>query len=590
MIAGQVCDNAVVPKNVMAKDKEVAPLSAKEAHSLLASVRFSVLFPVLKEPDFAMLMALAFAGFRVDANGYANPLVRKRLADEASRNSDFAGKLRELAATAAAAPPAPGRPAPTHVPQTPAAQAAGREAADVATTATYRAERDRLKRERDEEADRRRAAEQELTQARMDALAANVAKTDAERELARVKQRAERLERKLRREEQNTAELRKVVAIHGVPTSVSKPHAEHAAPLAPERGDRTAWDFVESVRRHLDKAHGATARQIAADVLRHSPDNSEALDIHARALEAGGDGRAAVADLKALLAVQLHHANIVNAATTLTRLFAIAPDLKAAREFFVALGHGNVEVDAVKEIFDRFKATHADAHRSLRDGAQGDIATALFAERAKSRVGADDPLPITLPGSLGRIATGRLVVGWIDRNNAEAVAALRSALATLDDDQKAAIAAALAIAADGDATYYRLLTRTALQGPVVVDASNVAWHGQEMIAAPKPRMGQVLAVRRALRSRGNFPIMLVADANLPFVVDDGALARRMVADSEITLVTGGTDADEHILREAKRLRIPAVTNDYMADWDPEQEVRKLQYTIGHGDGRATIYE
>jgi hypothetical protein len=573
----------------MAKqDKEGTPLSAKEAHALLAAVRFSAIFPVLKEPDFAMLMALAFAGFRVDANGYANPLVRKRLADEASRNSDFATRLRDLAAAAAAAPqpsvrtaaPSPVAPTHSHVRDTP----------DAAVNTAYRVERDRLKKERDEEADRRRSAENELGQARMDALAANVARTDAERELARVKQRAERLERKLRREEQTTAELRKAIAVSSALPAAPRHESAHAAPAPPVVRDRTAWEFVEAVRRHLDKSHGSVARQIAADVLRHAPENEIALDIHARALEAGGDAKSAIADLRALLHFQIGHAEHTEGATTLARLFAISPDTKAARDYFTALASSNADMDAIKELFDKLRGTQSDIHKSLSEAAHGDIAAALFAERPKSRTSPDDPLPITVPVAVGRVATGRLIVAWINRNQIEAVQAVRSAISSASDADKATVAAAVAAASDGDTTYYRLLARSVLAGPVVVDASNVAWHGQEMIAAPKPRMSQVLAVRKALRARGNFPIMMVADANLPFVVDDTALARRMVADGEISLVTSGTDADEYILREAKRLRIPAVTNDYMADWDPDQQVAKLQYSIAQNDGRATIYE
>ena len=76
-----------------------------------------------------------------------------------------------------------------------------------------------------------------------------------------------------------------------------------------------------------------------------------------------------------------------------------------------------------------------------------------------------------------------------------------------------------------------------------------------------------------------FPVILYADAPLPYTVDDPAALRAMLGRGEIALVDSGVDADEVLLREAKRWSAPLVTNDYMTDWDPENEVTKIQYTI-----------
>ena len=42
---------------------------------------------------------------------------------------------------------------------------------------------------------------------------------------------------------------------------------------------------------------------------------------------------------------------------------------------------------------------------------------------------------------------------------------------------------------------------------------------------------------------------------------------------------GGTVADIVLLREAKRLDAPVVTNDHMTDWDVHQHVPKIQFTF-----------
>ena len=48
---------------------------------------------------------------------------------------------------------------------------------------------------------------------------------------------------------------------------------------------------------------------------------------------------------------------------------------------------------------------------------------------------------------------------------------------------------------------------------------------------------------------------------------------------ELLLVDAGTVADEVLLRTAKHLGAPLVTNDKMEDWDPKGEVTKVRFTI-----------
>jgi len=573
------------------QEQETLQLTVKEAHSLLATLRYSVLSPVLRDPDFAMLTALAFAGFRVDANGFANPIVRRRLADEAVRNTDFAKKLRELAAAVSVVPVAamPSRPA---SPSVAASREAPSETEYVRATQAYRAERDRLKRERDEEADRRRAAEAGLAQARLDAMAADAARNEAVRDLDRARQRAERLERKLRRAEVGNAELRKALAGSGLNATHSG--IERAASESRSHGSahtpRAEHEFIDAVRRLSDKPNSTAGRQIAAEVLRCNSLNQDALDILASAALSSGDTRAAAASWRTLLTLQIGCGLFEAAAQTLLRLFAAAPDARAAHEFLAALAQSSVDLDEIRSIFDRLRSTAPEIHQLLRKQAQGDLAVQLFTDRSRAKTGADDVLPITLPAAIGRVATARLITGWIDRNDVAAVAALRSAITATPETDRAVIATALDAFSDGNSSYYRLLAVSSIAGSVLVDASNVAWHGQDMVSNPRPRVAQILAVRRALRTRGYFPVLLIADANLPHVVDDPAVVRRMIDAGELALVTSGTDADEYILREAQRLGASIVSNDYMADWDPDQKASKLQFSIAHGTGVASIYE
>ena len=49
------------------------PILLETALSWLASVRPAALLALLRDPDFAFVSMTAFAGFRVNATGYANP-------------------------------------------------------------------------------------------------------------------------------------------------------------------------------------------------------------------------------------------------------------------------------------------------------------------------------------------------------------------------------------------------------------------------------------------------------------------------------------------------------------------------------------
>ena len=73
------------------------PIPLETALSWLASLRPAAVLALLRDPDFAFVSMTAFAGFRVNSTGYANPLVRRRLAQEILQNDKFADKIRALA-------------------------------------------------------------------------------------------------------------------------------------------------------------------------------------------------------------------------------------------------------------------------------------------------------------------------------------------------------------------------------------------------------------------------------------------------------------------------------------------------------------
>jgi tetratricopeptide (TPR) repeat protein len=581
---------------MMKSEQQPNAVSAKDAAEMLSQIRFSSISSLFKDPDFMMVTALAFAGFRVDFKSYLNPIVQKRLAGEASRNLLFAEKIQtlaeeakklaasenvraasSLAPTAIKTPKSPDRPIrklhPDHVD------------AEIA----------RLKKELQEELQRRKSAESDLLQSRKESLAFHSTRAELEKDFERVQQKSERLERKLRRTEQAVAELRKIAAVSQ--SFEARQPATPPCPVEPTPCEekeiaaqtREALDFVEAVRNLLDKPKSPASRQVCEETIRIAPENRIALGLHAQACERVGAVREASASLKSLLAIQIQRGEMEQAAETLVHLYRIAPDPKSGKEFFAATSAPNVCISSIRRVFEKVRGTDRESYKALRSLAQGDVLAMLFPPNTGRRPTPDSALPLSLPPKFASITTARQIVAEIDKNNEELVHAARAAMANLSDDEKQFAADAFQSLSEMADSYFLLLVRPSLSGPVVVDAMNVAWNGQEMLAHPHPRMSQIIAVRSALRLRCYFPIVLVSDANLQYVVDDGALALSMIASGQILLSNSGEDADHLVLREASRLGAPVVTNDYMADWDPHQKFTKIQYSIANTTGFATIF-
>jgi hypothetical protein len=577
--------------NETARDKpgETKDLTLKEAHSLLATAKPAAVLSLLKNPDFAMIAGIAFMGFRVDARSYANPLVRRRLAEEAVRNNAFAQDLRSLAVEARAVPstsaprPVAQKAQPTHPPTPPNSDSSEK----------YRAERDRLRQERDTAIEARRIAERDYGKARADQLAAETARAEAEREAERLRQRLERQERRLRRLESENAALSRATASAHSPARSPREDAAHERPSLADKPSQSEQRFVAAVRHLLDKEKWALAAQLASDVLRSAPGDPEALAIRARAEQRQGHINEAMADLRRLIPAETARGEAGRALQSLFELLGMssrpASEAKLIREVYAVLAAKPSEIPGAREILDRMRTTAPSSYLLMKDYARDDLAQSLFGPSGSGSLAPDDPLPLPSRPLHGITLTARRLIAAIDRNDISLVNSAREAMLGMGAEDLQPLERALVGASGGDGSYFQLLVRSGAAGAVVVDASNVAWHGQEMVVGGKPRIAHLLALRAALRERGYFPILMIADANLPYVIDDTAKTRQMERDGELTLTPSGTDADEYILREARRLHAPVVTNDYMADWDPDQKIGKVQYDISLVDGRATLY-
>ena len=610
------------------------PLALETALTWLAKVKPAAVLTLLRDPDFALVSMTAFGGFRVNATGYANPLVRRRLAQEAVRDEKFADKLQALAEQVSAslsgfaagspedgekdrarnaaaalqslskdnhetqpdsAKPSShsdGSPPGAPVLKVPGGQIGGSEA----RLAALKTERDQRRRERDDARQalaESEAARQEHERRRQQAEAE---RDDALQQSQRQAQRVERLERQVKKLKSEQADLVRALHQREAPSVIARPTPKSSKTLS--AGGRTGSvdtgnPWQAAVTHLLNKGRYDMALTLAEDVLRSAPDDPEALDIAARAQGAKGDMREAAALLRRRLAVTLSQNARTEAGEVLLRLLLLAPsdsdrDLRA---FLSGLRPDDAPAVAqARTLLTRLRGAAPETHTAVA-AAITRLAPPTLVEALMpppGRVGPDDPLPLGLPGHV----SARQLLRAVDMGHVDLVEGARAALGRLAHTDPTAwdqVRQALERAAGSDASALVALLSTSGRGPAVVDGSNAAWFDQESLAAGRPRLRPLLGLRRALHARGYFPVLLFADAPLPYTIDEPEALRAMVAQGELTLVDSGVDADEVLLREAKHFRAPLITNDYMTDWDPNNEVPKIRFTLSF-NGEAYLSE
>ena len=123
---------------------------------------------------------------------------------------------------------------------------------------------------------------------------------------------------------------------------------------------------------------------------------------------------------------------------------------------------------------------------------------------------------------------------------------------------------------------------------VVVDGANVAY--EERSAGGKPKLANLLKVRRELEERG-FEAIILVDASLKYDIDDQTQLESLIASQQVRQVPAGTDADFFIIQLAEQLDARIVTNDRYRDYaerHPWISERRLPYMIVKGE--VMLYE
>ena len=153
--------------------------------------------------------------------------------------------------------------------------------------------------------------------------------------------------------------------------------------------------------------------------------------------------------------------------------------------------------------------------------------------------------------------TARETIRLINRNDEDAVWQIMLALQSLEQSDPEKRFKFLHRLKTIDAYYARVLTSSTTR--VLVDASNVARSIPNRFG--KGQLVHLLHLREELRRRNVWPLVFIADANLPYQIDEPAKLREMGRSGEIVFVDKGTEADEVLAREARKTGAYVVTND-----------------------------
>ncbi|MHB0859049.1 MAG: NYN domain-containing protein [Anaerolineae bacterium] len=97
----------------------------------------------------------------------------------------------------------------------------------------------------------------------------------------------------------------------------------------------------------------------------------------------------------------------------------------------------------------------------------------------------------------------------------------------------------------------------------VVDGANVAY--TEMTADGKPKVSNIVQVRRILKERG-FDVIVILDASLRYEVDDPVQLEGLLGDEAFRQAPAGTQADYFVLAYADEMDALIVSNDQFDEY------------------------
>ena len=176
--------------------------------------------------------------------------------------------------------------------------------------------------------------------------------------------------------------------------------------------------------------------------------------------------------------------------------------------------------------------------------------------------------------------TAREVRRLIDRNDEARVGTVLMELDALQECNAELRLKFLERLGQAGAYYPRVLTHRTSR--VLVDASNVARYLKNRYG--KGQLVHLQMMRQELQRLNCWPIIFVADASLPYNIDQPNELREMARQGEIILTDKGVEADEVLAREARATGAYVVTNDakFFYKVSPDYEPPRITFRVLDG--------
>lgn len=337
-----------------------------------------------------------------------------------------------------------------------------------------------------------------------------------------------------------------------------------------------AEEWIENARSLIHHGQAQIAANFLSPFLRAHPEADLVREVLAEAHEALGATEMAITGFCILARKRLRLGNLGEAVLFVCRALVCSPDHPEA--------HRCLEEVKRAASCRQGELPHAVLRHLERAAQRAPRARELLRAVVASTQGREAlcitlDTPVEWPqGRRSFTATPRWVLDAIDANRVEAVERAQKGLSMLRTHRPDVYAAVMARLNEHDPSYSRVLSGKTR--PIIVDGSNVAWQGSE--GGERPRLANLLGVRRELRAHGFFPIRTFIDAALVYQIDRRAELETLIGRGEILVADPGTDADEQILEDARSLRAAVVTNDRMEDHDREGRVPKVRFDIEPG--------
>lgn len=490
---------------------------------------------------------------------------------------DDRASVRRLAERVDRMPTAPSEPMPT-APKKPATNAALVRLREQVSElrrkgAQFRQELRQMTAQRDEavrQAEKwRRAAEES---ARREA--------EGRRQMARLQRQIERLEKakadlevRLRESEQSRRRLQRA---QEKAQRLEEAH-EHERAIC-EASDPPGEAWLQAAREMIRKGEAQEAVAILAQMVGRHPESAPLREVLAEGYLALGNASAAAAELHTLALQRQKEGRVKEALSLVLRAIDLAPADEEARqclcEWITLLSPDPAQARTICSDLVQHLPEESPARRIAQELMPLGPGASAPKESPKC-LDLDDV--IEWPQEQGSFSASlRMVITAVNANQVDVVQRVRRSLAIWrrrSPEMRKAVLQTVRAQEDSCATVLVRRTR-----PAVVDGSNVAWHGQEGPGA-RPRFDHLVAIRRELHSLGYFPVYLYIDAALFHQIDRRANLEEWAQRQEVIPADAGTDADEAILRKARSLDCPVVTNDTMLEHDPNNEVPKLRFEV-----------